>query len=288
MFNPELTNAVEKFATLMINVPDADLNLPWHWKGHDEGIRFAFFVTLLELRQLTVKLTLERSTTTKASPHTPAQYILAQYHSAFMDLHAVLVGLSTEKAILAPGKKEWPVRTTVAHILGADIDFSAVIRYALENHRSGTWMPNPIPKKEYERLYTLSEKEYDALMNATFPRLLTYHRKLHPKILREFAGITKEELAMPAAFWEETRFHIGYRLHRFEAHMRQHTIQIDKTLVSIGCGPNEAKRLIRMLYSALAEVNGVLISPDDKKNQDSIELARTIDSRVKELSKIIN
>ena len=119
-------------------------------------------------------------------------------------------------------------------------------------------------------------------MKASFPRLLTYHRKLHPKILREFASITKEELGLPAAYWEETRFHIGYRLHRFEAHMRQHTIQVDKTLVSIGCEPSEAKRLIRILYSALADVNGVLISPEDKKNQESIELARTIKSRVKE------
>ena len=147
MFNPELTNAIEKFASLMINVPDTDLDLPWHWKGHDEGVRFAFFVTLVELRQLAVKLTTLRSTTIKSSPRTPAQYILAQYHSAFMDLQASLAGLSPEQVTKAPDKKGWPVRTIVAHMLGGDIGFSAVIRYALENHRSGTRYPTQSRKK---------------------------------------------------------------------------------------------------------------------------------------------
>jgi hypothetical protein len=287
MINPELTAAIEKFATLMKDVPDTDLEIPWQWKGHAEGARFAFFVTLLELRQLAVKLAFERSASKKTPVLTPAQLILAQYHSAYMDLQAVIFGLSAKNSALAPDKKEWPVRTIVAHILDADINFSAVVRYSLENHRAGKWKPNPIPKKEYPRLTGLSEKEFDSLMNAALPKLLAYHRKLHPKILHELSGITTDELAYPAAFWEETRFHIGYRLHRFEAHMRQHTIQIEKTLVAIGSLPNEAKRLIRMLYSGLAEVNGNLISTDDKKNPESIELARTIESRVKDLGKIL-
>ena len=56
MFNKELTASIENFATLFVNIPDADLDRPWHWKGHDEGLRFAFFVTNLELRQLAIKL----------------------------------------------------------------------------------------------------------------------------------------------------------------------------------------------------------------------------------------
>ena len=288
MINPELTAAVEKFAGTMSRVSDAELDAPWQWKGYDEGVRFTFFVTLIELRQLAVKLASERSAGIKLPPMTSAQHILAQYHSAFMDLQAALIGLPAKKATLPPGKKEWPVRTSVAHILGADIGFAAVIRYALENHRAGSWLPHPIPEKEYPRLYGLSKKKYDMLMNSTLPNLVAYHRKLHLKILREFADMTKDELALPAAYWEETRFHIGYRLHRFEAHLRQHTIQIDKTLASIGCGPSEARRLIRMLYSALADVNGLLILPVERKNQESIELARAIESRTKEMSKILS
>jgi hypothetical protein len=287
MINPELTAAVEKFAATMCDIPDYDLDTSWQWKGHDEGIRFSFFVTLLELRQLAVKMGSERTTGVKLPRLTSAQHILAQYHSAFMDLQASLAGISAKQSLLTPGKKEWSVRTIYSHILSGDMNFAAVIRFALGNHRAGKWLPNPIPDKEYTRLMGIKQKEFDTLLKSSLSKLVSYHRKLHPQILREFSVISNDELALPAAFWEETRFHIGYRLHRFEAHTRQHTIQIDKVLASTGNGPTESKRLIRMLFNALAEVNGALIFPEDKKNQESIELARTIEARVKEINKIL-
>jgi hypothetical protein len=287
MINPELTTAVEKFATTMCDVPDSDLDMSWQWKGHNEGIRFSFFVTLLELRQLAVKLGSERTSGVKLPLLTSAQHILAQYHSAYMDLQASLVGITAKQSLLSPGKKDWSVRTIYSHILSGDMNFAAVLRFALGNHRAGKWLPNPIPDKEYPRLMGIKQKDFDTLLDSSLSKLVSYHRKLHLHILREFASITDDELALPAAFWEETRFHIGYRLHRFEAHTRQHTIQIDKVLGATGNGPTEAKRLIRLLYNALAEVNGVLIFPEDKKNQESIELARTIESRVKDINKIL-
>jgi hypothetical protein len=67
--------------------------------------------------------------------------------------------------------------------------------------------------------------------------MLAYHRELHSTILDEFSRITNAELDLPSTFWEETRFPIQHRLHRYEAHFVQHTIQIDKTLIAIGQAP---------------------------------------------------
>jgi hypothetical protein len=286
MINQELTASVEKLAATIILLPDAKLETPWPWKGHNEGVRFALFVTLLELRQLTVRLAAERAAGLKLPPMTNAQRILAQYHSAFMDLQASIAGLSQKKISQLPSKKEWSVQRVYAHILEGELSFTAIIRYALENHRAGKWLPIPVAEKDYPRLYGMKEKAYSQLMKSSLKNLAAFHEEFHTKILYEFAGITNDELTLPATFWEETRFHIGYRLHRFEAHSRQHTIQIDKTLDLMGCGPTEAKRIVRTLYSALAELNGNLIAPSEKKNQESIELARTIDSRTKDLSKL--
>jgi hypothetical protein len=41
--------------------------------------------------------------------------------------------------------------------------------------------------------------------------------------------------------------------------VRQHTIQIEKTLVGIGRPPTEGSRIARLLYSGLAELEGCLI-----------------------------
>jgi hypothetical protein len=89
-------------------------------------------------------------------------------------------------------------------------------------------------------------------------------------------------------FWEEEHFPIHYRLHRFEAHTRQHTIQIDKTLIAIGLAPTEGKRLIRMLYNALAEVDGALIGAEDAMKPERLELANTILARTSELKNALS
>jgi hypothetical protein len=55
MFNQTLHQAVMDFAALMLPLSEKDLEHEWKWKDHDEeGIRFALFVTLQELRHLAV------------------------------------------------------------------------------------------------------------------------------------------------------------------------------------------------------------------------------------------
>ena len=69
MFNKELTKAVEDFSSLLLPVSEKDLERAWIWKDHDgEGIRFAFFVTIQELRQLAVTVGVQ----TKTSDTSPA------------------------------------------------------------------------------------------------------------------------------------------------------------------------------------------------------------------------
>src|SRR5689334_5901393 len=102
MFNTNLTQAVENFSQLILPLNEKDLEREWKWKDHDEeGIRFACFVTLQELRHLAVTLT---------SLHfqpTPAQHILSQYHAAYLDLQAAILGLSNDDAEKIPAEGEW-------------------------------------------------------------------------------------------------------------------------------------------------------------------------------------
>lgn len=281
MFNSELTNAIENFSVLMLPLSEKSLERTWVWKDHDEeGIRFAFFVTIQELRQLAVQLAANRK------PLTQARHILGQYHKQYMDLQAAIFGVSKEDSERVPAEGEWPVQQVYAHILGADFGFRAVIRYALEGHRAGKWTPEPTPESEYPRLYGISESEYRDLTKGPLETMLAFHRELHPQIIQEFGSITDQELDLPAAFWEKTRFPIRHRLHRFEAHIIQHTVQIDKTLVTIDQAPSESKRLIRYLFAALAEVNANLIG-ENNSQEGCAQLAKSINFRVTEVKSIL-
>ena len=282
MFNSKLTQSVENFAALMLPLSEKELEREWTWKDHDkEGIRFAFFVTLLELRQLAVTLS-----TLNPNP-TPAQHILSQYHAAYMDLQAVLLGISDETADMVPAEGEWSIRKVYSHILGADFGFTATIRYALELHQANKWNKSPIPESEYPRLYAISEKEYDQLTDSPLSQMLAYHRNLHKQIVGEFAAIKNGELDLSAVFWEETPFPIRHRLHRYEAHFVQHTIQIDKTLAAIGKVPNESKRLLRKIYAALAEAEGMMIGAEKMDDTVILETASSIEERTKKIRSLL-
>lgn len=281
-FNSRLREAVQGFAVLMLPRSEKDLEQAWVWKDHDEeGIRFAFFVTLQELRHLAVTLAALRSTPTAA------QHILSQYHAAYMDLQATLLGLAADDSERAPAEGEWSVRKVYAHILSTEINFTIVVRYALEKHRAGTWTPEKIPDAEADRLAGISDEDYLALINGPLAGMQAYHRQLHAQILDALSAITDDELDLPSTFWEETRFPIQHRLHRYEAHLVQHTIQIDKTLAAIEQAPTEAKRLLRKVYAALAEAEGLMIGMEKTDETAILAAASSISARTKEIEGLL-
>jgi DinB family protein len=283
MFNPEISRAVQEFGAIMLPLSEKDLEHNWVWKDHDEeGIRFAFFVTLQELRQLAVTLSRLRP------KPTPAQHILSQYHAAYMDLQAALLGISPEDAERTPGEGEWSVRQVYSHILGTDIGFTSVVRYALEGHRAGSWKRERMSDEDEIRIIGMSEEEYKTLTGGPLEEMLTYHHGFHSEIINDFSRITNEELGLPSTFWEETRFPIRHRLHRYEAHFVQHTIQIDKTLVAIGKAPSESKQLMRKIFAALAEAEGLMIGGEKMDDTAILATASSISERTKDISDLLH
>jgi len=281
-FNSELKRAVREFTTLMLPLSEKDLAHPWVWKDHDEeGIRFSFFVTLQELHHLAVLLAAIRK------KPTTAQHILGQYHAAYMDLQAALLGLSDEEAERPPAEGEWAVRKVYSHILSTEINFTITVRYALEKHRAGTWTPEPIADADADRLAGISDDKFLALTNGPLSGMLAYHRELHGTIIEEFSTISDRELDLPSTFWEETRFPIQHRLHRYEAHFVQHTVQIDKTLAAIGQAPSESKRLLRKIHAALAEAEGIMIGAKEVDEAAIQATTSSINERTKEIETLL-
>jgi hypothetical protein len=137
------------------------------------------------------------------------------------------------------------------------------------------------------RLVGMRREEHKALLTGPFEGMRAYHRKFHTEIIREFSEITEIELDLPSTFWEETRFPIQHRLHRYEAHHAQHTVQIDKTLVAIGKAPNESKRLIRKIYAALAEAENMMIGPEKMDDTAILATASSIAERTKEINRLL-
>jgi hypothetical protein len=281
-----LAQAVGGFARITQGVPDAALDRAWAWKAYDsEGVRFAFFRTCEELRELAVRVTTERAAGGEAL--SPAQRILAQYHAAYRDLDAALLGITPEEADVPPAEGEWPLRTVVSHVLSADVFFYGGVRYALDRHRSGDGRPAEIPEEAWDAFVGMEEAAFEALLAGPLVELRAYHAAFHEKVLREFASISQAELELPSMLWESEPMSLRFRLHRFDSHVRQHTVQADKALVTIGRGPSEARRLLRLIYAALAEVEGATIGAWDVGAALRRDVADAISARAEEIGGIL-
>jgi hypothetical protein len=281
-----LVRAVEQFSSLTLGVPDSDLDREWAWGAYDEqGVRFAFFRTYEELRELAAKLATERSA------HGPkvstAQRILAQYDQAYRDLQASLLGAGDDAVGRAPAEGEWPVRKVVAHIVGAELGFFVVVKYALDRQRSGDGRAAEIPDEAWDAIGGVDEASFQALVDGPFADIQSYHETLHGQVLREFASIREEELAVPSLYWEGYEMSLRFRLHRFDSHLRQHTVQVDKTLEAVGGPPSEAKRLLRLIYGALAEAESATLGAWEVGRELRREVAETISARADEIAGIL-
>jgi uncharacterized damage-inducible protein DinB len=286
MFEPSLIRAVKRFSSLTQGVSDSDLEKEWAWGAYDEeGVRFAFFRTYEELCELAAETASMRSAL--GPEMSTAQRILAQYHRAHRDLQATLLGAGEDAVGRAPAEGEWPVHKVVAHIVGADLGFFVVVKYALDRRRSGDEHPAEIPDEAWDTISGLDEASFQALVDGTFEDLESYYGTLHSRVLRELADIHEEELAAPSMYWEGYEMSLRFRLHRFASHLRQHTVQAAKTLEAIGHAPNEAKRLLRLIYGALADAEGATIGAWDIGRELRRATAETIAARTDEIAAIL-
>src|SRR5260221_4658057 len=87
-----LTQAVEAFARVGVKYSDAKLENEWKWGDYAEGVRFSFFLTYQELREVAAQTAVQRAINGPAI--TWPQRILAQHHAAYRDLCAILVSVS--------------------------------------------------------------------------------------------------------------------------------------------------------------------------------------------------
>jgi hypothetical protein len=202
-------------------------------------------------------------------------------------LQAALLGIGADEADRAPAEGEWSLRQIAAHTVGADVGFFVVVKYALDRHRSGDGRPTEIPEEAWGDIIGEDVASIEAILDGPLAGIQSWHGAFHERVLREFADISEEELAAPSMYWEGHEMSLRFRLHRFDSHLRQHIVQIDKTLEGISHSPNEAKRLLRLIYAALAEVEGTTIGAWEAGAELRREVADEIAARASEIADIL-
>ena len=275
---PTVTQAVEALVRATVDLPDEEMDRAWAWREYDEeGLRFALLLAQHELRDLAVRLA-----ATRPSPPNQPERILAQYHEAYRDLTGAIAGVRDEDLDRPPAAEEWPVRDVIEHMVGADYGFLGVVQFARSPERPSDPTDADAAWDRFRDTHGYrAPREIPGgvrdVRNALF--------EIHRRVLRELADLTDADLERPAEFWDGIR-PIRFRLHRFEAHYRQHTVQVDKALAAIGRGPTEAHRLVRVLYRDLAPIEMLAAKGLGQAERDAV--AATIHERAGEIETLLN
>lgn len=256
MLETPLTRAVQGLASNLAQSSDAALGQDWVWQDYDsEGLRFKAFVALRELGELAARIAAER--VAHGNAPSMAQRILAQHRLAFRDLQSLLLGIDDELAERAPAVGEWSIHEALEHIITAEAGFHVVCRVGAEQAAKGLEPAQPV-NDDYDSMYG-TEQEFMALMAEPFAVLWQTYARIHAESMTELIGLSDAQMDVPVIYWEKRSYPMHFRLGRFEDHTRQHTIQVERTLDALGVKRSEGRLLARMLYNAMAAVEGALL-----------------------------
>ena len=255
-----LATAVEALALAALPLTDEQLGDDWAWQMYDEeGRRFALLQAAMELRSLAVGVEADRVTTGPGI--SLAQRIVAQHQIAFRDLHGLVVGLPDQHMDQAPAADEWPVREAIGHMMEVENAFTVAILGSLRGTFDGV-AETDVNRAFDEASVALGHPEPAVPAGGT-RAVLAAAEALHRRVVTDLVALTDEDLDVPSRFWEDVRFPVRFRMHRYAAHLSQHTIQVEKTLAALGQAPTESRMLVRDLYRALGTAEAALLGAGD-------------------------
>lgn len=246
------------------------------WPLYDSHLRELFFHAYQALRELAVDINVARAV---AAPPTMAQRVLAQHQIAWREFMGALAGVTDDDLDRIPAENEWSIRTIVEHVMGTELIFLLQIEWAIARRDSGEDIPVQMPR-DGEALRRYNEIDASGSLAEIFER----YGALHGEVIGYCTALTDADLDTPSVWWEEYPLPVRYRMQRWDAHLREHTVQVDKTLAMIGREPRESERLARLIYNALGEYEGALIGAPETLVERQREVASIVSERADRLS----
>lgn len=254
----QLTQSVEQLAAATVHLTDAELASGAFAWGDYGGVRMALLGTAQDLDDLAASFLVRR--TAAGNPPTHAQQLLAHHREAYRDFLGLLVGIDPAGLTSAPAEGEWPVMEALRHMDGAERSFFISILAGLEAQAKGTVAAMP-PREQRAGILAAADPAPTA-EDSPAERLAAYHR-LHFLVEAKLVGLSDAQLEARSPFWEPEQPSVAFRIGRFTAHLREHTVQAEKALLALGHIPGEARLHIRTLYGSLARVEGSLMGAAD-------------------------
>lgn len=233
-----MTAAIETALTALAALDEEELTRPWRWRDGTVDVREGVYRLLEDAQAAYVRAA--------AEPHPESRRILALAQRAFGELRGLLSGLPAELFDVAPASKQWPVRETLRHVLAVEVRYAIQTRYAVERADG-----EPVRIAD-DRLPTAAQMDVSGDVGAILARIGQARAETNASL----GDLPAAALTRPSR-WIDYEIDVRFRLHRFAAHIIEHTIQCEKTLRALDWRPTEGRRIARRLAGLLGELEGL-------------------------------
>lgn len=229
----------------LLAIEDSSLERPWMWNGGENDFRYGFYRQVEAFTQAAADAR-QILTTTDPSPCS-AVAPLGAATQARWDLHGAIADLRDASLDADPGRGEWTVRQTLAHIVNGQRAYAWFTAWWVGRRNAPIpdaavldKVGSELPDESTEAPGTLLEirGRFDDILDLGASRL---------------APLDGGQLAYRAR-WSGVEVTVGFRLWRWVGHLREHTLQVDKTLLMLGQEPREVARLVRLVLAAYGEL----------------------------------
>jgi hypothetical protein len=240
----------------LATITDADMEKAWAWKGDSEvELRYGYYRILEDFERAGI----DAAAALRASnlERGRAADLIAPSTAARWDLQGILVQLPDAAWDADPGDDQWTIRQTVGHIIGGQRSYGAATAWW---QAQGLPVDANLPKERppiYDRLPSDEEEEA-----GTPAELRTRLNEVLDRSTERLAGLPADRIVYGTR-WVGFALDIAFRLSRWSSHIREHTIQVEKTLVMIGHTPTEVDRLIRLILAEWGRTEAVVYGAVD-------------------------
>jgi hypothetical protein len=231
---PEVDATLERFAAL----DEKELAQPWQFRDKPMDVRYALYRTIEDAQEAVVSAA--------ARPHPESRRILSLAQRAFGDLRGLLIGLPTDLLDTAPRDGEWSVREILRHIIVIEGRYAVQTQYAVERADA-----DPMRVGD-DKMPTPAQID----VTGEISRILARVGEARAETDRRLGDLPAAAMARPTQ-WIQYDVDVRFRLHRFAAHLIEHTVQCEKALGALGWRATEGRQIVRRLTALLGEVEGL-------------------------------
>jgi uncharacterized damage-inducible protein DinB len=262
-------DSVRQALAELSDVPDAALEKEWRWRGAALDVRYGLYrqYEAFEDARARVREALSGSVGTQS----PARPLVGSATAARWDLLGLIAPITDADLDRDPANGEWTLRQTLAHIVNGQRAYSWFTAWWLSRADAfGDDFPARVPEDVAAELPDEATDGVGSLQDISvrFDDIVDLSAGT-------LGNLSEDQLAARAR-WSGLPVDVRFRVNRWSSHIREHTIQVEKTLGFINRPTTEVDRLLRLIAAAYGRLEDeVFMLPESPALADALRLVES-------------